>query len=62
MDRLISERESHLKQEEDECKEILFNLLDRTRDIKDLRTKLDLYEERKKENEVKKGKVQLVFE
>ena len=57
MDRLISERESHLKQEEDESKEILFNLLDRTREIKDLRTKLDLYEERKKENEVKKGKV-----
>lgn len=38
MDRLISERENHLKQEEDECKEILFNLLDRTREIKDLRT------------------------
>ena len=62
MDRLVFEKESHLKQQEDESKEILFNLLDRTRDIKELRSKLDHIEEQKKDNEVKKGKVQVVFE
>jgi hypothetical protein len=62
MDKLISEKEGYLKAQEEECKDILFSLLDRTRDIKDLREQLDAIDQKKKENEVKKGKVQLVFE
>jgi hypothetical protein len=62
MDRLIIDKERDLKQQEEESKEILFSLLHRVREIKELRSKLDNIEESKKENEVNKGELQLVFE
>lgn len=49
MDRLIFEKETQLKQHEEETKEILFNLLERIREIKELRSKLDLIDDKKKE-------------